>query len=284
MSLACPVAPVHRSSSEERLPSRLVPPHRPSAMRNSSSDHIITPAVTRFDPKTADIPPSPTFNPGECEARAAKPDSSTASSLDPPSTLDAPTSVDHSSRVPPPPALAHRSATAPVGTPLRSASTSPKPTTSLLARRRSSRSTARPDFLPKIDDLKLPTIPIPPLEELDDTVVPDVIGVSSQATTPFAVSPTAVDLEEAPFKPTKSYASTPFPSKGRRQSFFDESEDEEDKEDGDHDRDSLDSDDEDADGRSTAESSILDDVTDGTRRLSMSSSSSDTDHMAKPLS
>lgn len=234
-------------------------------MRSSSSDHIITPAVTRFDPETADIPPSPTFGP------AAATSTSTSTSPRSPPTRPAETNASLAVPAPPPPSLPHRPATCPQEVTKSTASPPSPQTTSLLARRRSSRSTARPDFLPKLDDLKLPTLPVPPLEELDDTVVPDVIGVGSQATTPFAVSPTSMShVEEAPFRSTKTYASTPFP-KGRRQSFFDESDDDNEDED---------EDDDDEDGRSTAESSILDETTDGVRRLS----ATDQDGVAPKLS
>ncbi|GAA5873857.1 hypothetical protein JCM16303_002612 [Sporobolomyces ruberrimus] len=261
MSLANPVSPTQWKIPQDRNP-RPAPPRRPSAMRSPSSDHIITPAVTRFDPETADIPPSPTFNPDEVTLQATSPFDS-KSSAESTGTFDTATTKTTSdpSSVPPPPSFPHRAATSPVASLARknSTTTSPPQPGSLLARRRSSRSTARPDFLPKLDDLKLPSLPVPPLEELDDTVVPDVIGVGSQATTPFAVSPTSTrDVQEAPFRPTKSYASTPFP-KGRRQSFFDES-DEEDRESGNSDDD---------DGRSTAESSVLDESTDGIRRFSL---------------
>lgn len=245
-SPSSPSSPTQWTIPEDRSAPRPQPPRRPSAMRSSSSDHIITPAVTRFDPETADIPPSPTF------PNAVEPSSlADAPSLNPSTTkppfLEAPP--------PAPPLLSHRAATSPVPTTKVNATSPP---TSLLARRRSSRSTARPNFLPKLDDLKLPSLPVPPLEELDDTVVPEVIGVGSQATTPHSISPTSTrDSSDAPFKPTRSYASTPFP-KGRRQSFFDEESDE--------DRESGNSDDE--DGRSTAESSVLDESTDGIRRFS----------------
>lgn len=227
-------------------------------MRNSSSDHIITPAVTRFDPTTSDIPPSPTYarDPStSCSATPAK-----LPTLDhpqnPATTLELP-SMNH---LPPVPSLPPRATTCPQSVPKVSS-----PPTSLLARRRSSRSTARPDLFPKLDELKLPSLPVPPLEELDDTVVPDVIGVGSEASTPFASSPTStVAIEEASFRPTKTYASTPFP-KGRRQSFFDESEDEDGAE---EDEQSCNSDYDD-DGRSTAESSVLDESVEGIERLSI---------------
>ncbi|GAA5895383.1 uncharacterized protein JCM6883_001488 [Sporobolomyces salmoneus] len=232
---------------------RPLPPRRPSALRNSASDHLITPAVTRFDPETADIPPSPTFPPSSSSSSpshsSAETSESSSSNVDSPSLLSIP-----------PPSLTHRPATCPQSVPKPCS-----PPTSLLARRRSSRSTARPDFLPKLDDLKISAFPAPPLEELDDTVRPDVIGVGSQATTPFASSPTSVaGIQEAPFRPTKTYASTPFP-KGRRQSFFDESEEEEEEG-----EESGNSDDD--DGRSTAESSVLDESTDGIRRFSLTDS------------
>lgn len=225
------------------------PPRRPSAMRNSSSDHIITPAVTRFDPTTADIPPSPT---SPSSRSPFKP------TLDHENT-ELPATLPTSKSAPPLPSLPPRATTCPQGPPTVSS-----PPTSLLARRRSSRSTARPDLFPKLDDLKLPSLPVPPLEELDDTVRPDVIGVGSEASTPFASSPTStVAVEEAPFRPTKSYASTPFP-KGRRQSFFDESDEDENDQDGESGNSDYDD-----DGRSTAESSVLDESTEGgMRRLS----------------
>ena len=247
MTFASPSSPTWALPSEDRSAPRPQPPRRPSAMRSSSSDHIITPAVTRFDPETSDIPPSPTFpNPAQPSSALTDNEPSLNPSKSP--LLETPP--------PAPPMLSHRAATSPIPTTSKSTSTSPP--TSLLARRRSSRSTARPNFLPKLDDLKLPSLPVPPLEELDDTVVPEVIGVGSQATTPHSISPTSTrDSGDATFKPTRSYASTPFP-KGRRQSFFDEESDE--------DRESGNSDDE--DGRSTAESSVLDESTDGIRRFS----------------
>ncbi|GAA6017440.1 hypothetical protein JCM11491_006659 [Sporobolomyces phaffii] len=263
MSLASPVSP-HPSWKVAHDPrdGRPLPARRPSAMRSSSSDHIITPAVTRFDPETADIPPSPTFAPAPDDDRQSAPSASGST----------PRSAESS--VPPPPSLVHRPATCPQK-PSPAAAASSSPPTSLLARRRSSRSaSARPELFPKLDDLKLPALPVPPLEELDDTVVGEVIGVASQATTPFAAAPPPddADVHEAPFRPTKTYASTPFPQ-GRRQSFFDS--EEEDDEDDTRDRESGnsdDDDDDDDDGRSTAESSILDESTDGVRRFSLTDS------------
>ncbi|GAA5967420.1 hypothetical protein JCM3765_001870 [Sporobolomyces pararoseus] len=253
MSSAVAVSSTSQTSASSKIFAvernlRPQPPRRPSAMRNSSSDHIITPAVTRFDPTTADIPPSPTSSSSRSPSKPTLDHENTEL----PATMP-------TSKSPPLPSLPPRATTCPQGPPTISS-----PPTSLLARRRSSRSTARPDLFPKLDDLKLPSLPVPPLEELDDTVRPDVIGVGSEASTPFASSPTStVAVEEAPFRPTKTYASTPFP-KGRRQSFFDES-DEEDNE-GEEESGNSDYDD---DGRSTAESSVLDESTEsGMRRLS----------------
>lgn len=138
MTFASPSSPTWALPSEDRSAPRPQPPRRPSAMRSSSSDHIITPAVTRFDPETSDIPPSPTFpNPAQPSSALTDNEPSLNPSKSP--LLETPP--------PAPPMLSHRAATSPIPTTSKVTSTSPP--TSLLARRRSSRSTARPNFLPK---------------------------------------------------------------------------------------------------------------------------------------
>lgn len=89
---------------------------------------------------------------------------------------------------------------------------------SLLARRRSSRSASRPEILaPLLTDLSLDNLP-----KLDDTVRPEVIGVSSHAETPSSETVSPVDpqdqkrlsrpsLVEHSFRSTRENVSTPFP-------------------------------------------------------------------------
>ncbi|GAA6064078.1 hypothetical protein JCM10212_002720 [Sporobolomyces blumeae] len=265
-------------SRDSPSPPRLARPttlgRRPSAMKSPQSDQI-TPAVTRFDPRAVDIPPSPTFPP----------------SADPgPGSPDRERDHDHdrshprASAVDRPPPLAPRAKTAPAPLLARSASarsshkastTSPPAPSgpSLLARRRSScKSQQRPDLFPKLDDLKLPALPTPPLEHLDDTVRPEVVGVSSQAHTPFAASPTSDDhVVEEGYRPTRTFVATPFPTT-RRKSFFEDSDDERagGKARGGRSGDDDDEDEEDDDDEtSTAESSVLDEATDGVRRYSL---------------
>ncbi|GAA5891129.1 hypothetical protein JCM5296_004901 [Sporobolomyces johnsonii] len=207
-------------SSPPIFSSRPQPARRPSALRKASSDHIITPAVTRFDPQTSHIPSSstPLTDPSRFRPRTVSP-----SAPSQPTSLPTTTSL---SSPPPPektpsPPLA-RSPVQPLASP--TSQSSPSSQSSLLARRRSSRTAVRPDILPLLDSLKLPDLPIPPLDHLDDTVVGEVIGVSTQSQTPSldVLTPGGRDavVVEKPYKPTRSFVPTPFPEKGKK-IFFD---------------------------------------------------------------
>ncbi|BGP33316.1 hypothetical protein JCM10296v2_005114 [Rhodotorula toruloides] len=205
------------------------PVRRPSALRNASSDHILTPAVLRFDKKVANIP-SPSSYDGKQAGAASQPPSRGLSldNLPSPSTnTDTATSPDE--KVPSPP-------TRPSLNPLSNSPSPPLSSGSLLARRRSSRTTSRPDMIPLLTDLKLDDLPTPKLDELDDTIRPEVIGKSSHAQTPSTdvLSPTTVrriekdgaQVVETDFKPTRSFVPTPFPS--ARKDWLDEDDEDED--------------------------------------------------------
>lgn len=102
-----------------------------------------------------------------------------------------------------------------------SSSSAANPGGSLLARRRSSRSASRPDILaPLLTDLSLDNLP-----KLDDTVKPEVIGISSHAETPSSETVSPVDpvdeerlsrpsLVEHSFRSTRENVSTPHPRVG----------------------------------------------------------------------
>ncbi|GAA5927320.1 hypothetical protein JCM1841_002207 [Sporobolomyces salmonicolor] len=221
------------SSPSPVFTSRPQPPRRPSALRKASSDHIITPAVTRFDPQTSHIPPSIlSTDPSRFRPRNVSPCSPSYPTSPPTTTsLSLPLLTNNVPASPP-----ARPPVQPLASP--TSRTSPSSASSLLARRRSSRTAARPDILPLLDDLKLPDLPIPPLDHLDDTVVGEVIGVSTQSQTPShdVLTPGSRDavVVEKPYKPTRSFVPTPFPEK--RKIFFDskdeggESDDEQDGE------------------------------------------------------
>lgn len=212
-------------------PRRPDPPvRRPSALRNASSDHILTPAVLRFDKKVANIPSPSSYvdgkQPGSPSLGAPQsPERSLAlDKLPPPVSATSP-----NEKVPSPP-------TRPSLNPLSNSPSPPTSSGSLLARRRSSRATTRPDMIPLITDLKLDDLPTPKLDELDDTIRPEVIGKSSHAQTPSTdvLSPTTAErveregaqVVEVEFKKTREFVPTPFPS--RRKDWLDDSDDEAD--------------------------------------------------------
>ncbi|GAA5855188.1 hypothetical protein JCM9279_007583 [Rhodotorula babjevae] len=218
---------------------------RPSALRNASSDHLITPAVTRFATgQPASIPPSQPVSTGSeplvpsgsvsspcgivrpSPVRAASSSSSRGAGAKPTGP------ASPGSLALPSPGLAAGAAVAtspflvrPSLNPLGGSSDSSAPSSngSLLARRRSSRSTARPDVLPLLADLSLAgALPSPSLAELDDDVRPTVIGESSHAQTPASEASSPVvarapggvkQVVETEFRPTRELVSTPFPSK-----------------------------------------------------------------------
>ncbi|GAA5907532.1 hypothetical protein JCM8208_001407 [Rhodotorula glutinis] len=221
---------------------------RPSALRNASSDHLITPAVTRFATgQPASIPPpasavSPGSEPLVPTASASSPDGivrpspvravSSSSSRGVGAKPTGPASSG--SLALPSPGLAAGAAVAtsppvvrPSLNPLGGSNDSGGPSSSgsLLARRRSSRSTARPDNLPLLADLSLAgALPSPSLAELDDDVRPTVIGESSHAQTPASEASSPVvarapgaggvkQLVESEFRSTRDWVSTPFPGK-----------------------------------------------------------------------
>ncbi|BGP41263.1 hypothetical protein JCM10450v2_005305 [Rhodotorula kratochvilovae] len=226
-------APPPASSSSNAQAPHLAPrpgvARRPSALRKASSDHIITPAVTRFVPRPAYIPPT-------SPARASASGSAVHQEAERASSPGASASAASSSTLPPPvdaalarsPSSSSSSGSPPVRPSLNplGATSSSGGSGSLLARRRSSRTAARADVLPMLSDLSLkgalPTAGLA-LDELDDTVRPAVIGESSHAQTPAseAASPVlarngagrAKEVVEGEFKPTRSFVPTPFPEK-----------------------------------------------------------------------
>ncbi|BGP25759.1 hypothetical protein JCM10295v2_004696 [Rhodotorula toruloides] len=206
------------------------PARRPSALRNASSDHILTPAVLRFDKKVANIPSPSSYDgkqAGSPSLGAPQPPKR-GLSLDklPPPVMSA---TSPNEKVPSPP-------TRPSLNPLSNSPSPPPSSGSLLARRRSSRTTARPDMIPLLTELKLDDLPTLKLDELDDIIRPVVIGESSHAQTPSTdvLSPTTAEriakdgaqVVEVAFKPTRSFVPTPFPS--ARKDWLDESDDEDD--------------------------------------------------------
>ncbi|GAA6055869.1 hypothetical protein JCM3770_001531 [Rhodotorula araucariae] len=234
---AQPAAPPHASSSNTspaHLASRPGVARRPSALRKAGSDHIITPAVTRFAARTVHIPPTSPEAVTSAEGAETRASTSSAGRPSSPGTNAA------ASMLPPPvgaavASLASSSSASAGGSPPVRPSLSPLGTGSsssssgsgLLARRRSSRSTARADVLPMLSDLSLKgALPAAglALDDLDDTVRPAVIGESSHAQTPAseAASPVhargrpqegAMEVVEGAFKPTRSFVPTPFPEK-----------------------------------------------------------------------
>ena len=226
---------------------------RPSALRNASSDHLITPAVTRFATgQPASIPsPSQAVSTGS-ESPVPSGSASSPDGIVRPTPVRAPSSSSSrgagakptgpgspGSLALPSPGLAAGAAAAgpslvrPSLNPLGGTSDSggPSSSNSLLARRRSSRSTARPDVLPLLADLSLAgALPSPSLAELDDDVRPTVIGESSHAQTPASEASSPVvarapgggvkQLVESEFRPTRDFVSTPFP--GKRPDWIDE--------------------------------------------------------------
>ncbi|GAA5860896.1 hypothetical protein JCM3774_003179 [Rhodotorula dairenensis] len=225
-------------------------PRRPSALRNKSSDHILVHAKLRFG-SSAPAPPDssgsqsaglldrvePSWD--DSTPRGSFAQGSPDAPLNPKSSLLAPVGAgegqpgETASSPSPPPALQRRPSLAPLtmtspeseGVPSlqRSLSTSSNGSGtgsggSLLARRRSSRSASRPDILaPLLTDLSLENLP-----KLDDTVTPEVIGISSHAETPSSETVSPVDPEDAKrhsrpslvehsFRSTRENVSTPHP-------------------------------------------------------------------------
>ncbi|BGP01051.1 hypothetical protein RTBOTA2_004457 [Rhodotorula toruloides] len=209
------------------------PVRRPSVLRNASSGDILTHAVLRFDKKVANIPSPSSYDGKQAGSSSPQPPKRGLSldKLPPPVTTSTATSPNE--KVPSPP-------TRPLLNPLSNSPSPPPSSGSLLARRRSSRTTSRPDMIPLLTDLKLDDLPTPKLDELDDTIRPEVIGKSSHAQTPSTdvLSPTTVrriekdgaQVVETDFKPTRSFVPTPFPS--ARKDWLDEDDEDEDDEDG----------------------------------------------------
>ncbi|ORY70623.1 hypothetical protein BCR35DRAFT_167050 [Leucosporidium creatinivorum] len=196
------------------------PARRPSTLRRSSSSSIILAPIARFSPDPPAQMPPPIFD-----------------------SKQSPTHYDSPSR--PPVGGQHCSfsssssnttskgkGTAAEGQPAPPARPPIKPTTSstssgssLLQRRRSSQGAhgrERPAFA--ITELKLPSLPTPPLAELplelsqlDDKIPETIIGESSAAVTPASEgggTPGAkAAIVERPFKPTRTFVATPFPEK-----------------------------------------------------------------------
>ncbi|GAA5915985.1 hypothetical protein JCM6882_003487 [Rhodosporidiobolus microsporus] len=225
--------PASPSGSPFTAPSSFLPPRssseglsrRPSALRSPASDHIITHAITRFNQRdtvipTLSQPPSPS---ARSEARQVPPP--TSARLPPPIPSVSSTTTSTTFKPPSPP---HRPAPHPLPSSASGGSSG-----SLLARRRSSRSAARADVLPMLNDLKLEALPTAALEELDDTVRPQVVGESSAAVTPSkeALSPGKSEtVVVKPFKSTKVFVPTPFPTK-RADWLSDEDDEDEDEDD-----------------------------------------------------
>ncbi|KWU44800.1 hypothetical protein RHOSPDRAFT_33617 [Rhodotorula sp. JG-1b] len=251
---ASPPAAANTASSPPTAARRPDVPRRPSALRNKSSDHILVHAKLRFG--SSDGSRSSGSGEPESGARSAgllEPGEPTWDDKTPrasfalapgssPDVLPSKSAGDGEghprvSPPPPPPALQRRPSLAPLtmtspeseGANLhRSLSTSSNGSGvssggsvgggSLLARRRSSRSASRPEILaPLLTDLSLDNLP-----KLDDTVRPEVIGVSSHAETPSSETVSPVDpqdqerlsrpsLVEHSFRSTRENVSTPFP-------------------------------------------------------------------------
>ncbi|KAG0659421.1 hypothetical protein C6P46_005200 [Rhodotorula mucilaginosa] len=254
-SASPPAVAANTASSPPAAARRPDIPRRPSALRNKSSDHILVHAKLRFGSSSGGARSSGSgesasgarsaglLDPGEPTWDDKTPRASFA--LAPGSSPDALPSKSAAvgeghprvSPPPPPPALQRRPSLAPLtmtspeseGASLqRSLSTSSNGSGvssggsggggSLLARRRSSRSASRPEILaPLLTDLSLDNLP-----KLDDTVRPEVIGVSSHAETPSSETVSPVDPEdqkrlsrpslvEHSFRSTRENVSTPFP-------------------------------------------------------------------------
>ncbi|BGP56536.1 hypothetical protein JCM8202v2_004158 [Rhodotorula sphaerocarpa] len=238
-------------------------PRRPSALRNTSSDHILVHAKLRFG--SSGSSPESALSPGE----ESGPGATTPTDLEsaaaafpmrgspPKSSPEQPAKAAAATKGPspvkfgdglvksPPSALQRRPSLAPLtsaspmieGTRQRSQSTSSTgsagggpPGGALLTRRRSSRAASRPEILaPLITDLSLNDLP-----KLDDTVRPEVIGLSSHAETPSSETVSPVDMDaktamtrpsliECSFRSTEERVSTPFP-KSRKEWLGDDAE------------------------------------------------------------
>ena len=248
---ASPPAAANTASSPPTAARRPDVPRRPSALRNKSSDHILVHAKLRFgssdgarssgsgEPESGARsvglldPGEPTWDDKTPRASFALAPGSSPDVLPSKSAGDGEGHPRVSPPPPPPPALQRRPSLAPLtmtspeseGANLqRSLSTSSNGSGvssgggSLLARRRSSRSASRPEILaPLLTDLSLDNLP-----KLDDTVRPEVIGVSSHAETPSSETVSPVDpqdqkrlsrpsLVEHSFRSTRENVSTPFP-------------------------------------------------------------------------
>ncbi|GAA6015828.1 hypothetical protein JCM10207_008810 [Rhodosporidiobolus poonsookiae] len=222
-----PSSPSHSpfaAPSSFNLPPRPLPQRRPSALRSTSSDHLITPGVTRFNHRLEEIPREPQRSTSQRSATAK------------PSLSREPSSKTHGRMAPPIPTVdsaPKRSSPPPVRPPPQplGSSTSGGSSGSLLARRRSSRSAVRSD-IPSLSELSLGDLPTTPLAELDDTVRPKVIGESSHAVTPVSDSASSTAggarVVEKPYKSTKAFVPTPFPQR-RKDWLDDEDEDDEDE-------------------------------------------------------
>ncbi|GAA5870866.1 hypothetical protein JCM8547_001727 [Rhodosporidiobolus lusitaniae] len=248
-----PTSPSPYAAPSSFLPgppsSRPSPLRRPSALRSRSSEQI-TPAVCRFDKRQpVVIPRSPGQQQQDEGSRTApRKEEPGRSGKGVPRMRPAPPIPTGAAPAPAPRATLARSATLPTRPPPQPLSLNPSSSSSsssssgpspgsLLARRRSSRSAVRSDILPLLKDLKLDELPPAPLEDLlDDTVRPAVIGESSAAVTPLVEEENAEGRKEQarvvvrPFKPTRSFVSTPFPKKANNY-FSSDEEDEEDEED-----------------------------------------------------
>ncbi|GAA5972175.1 hypothetical protein JCM11641_002529 [Rhodosporidiobolus odoratus] len=208
------------SPSSFNLPPRPQPQRRPSALRTRSSDHILTPAVLRFNPRAEAIPRRSHSSP-----KASPRSLSTPVPSRPAPPIPSPSSLEVKAPLPPVRPSPH---------PLTTASASSG--SSLLARRRSSRSAGtRSDALPLLSDLMINELPPSTPEELDDTVRPEVIGESLAAKTPCGDAASPNQTEQVVTMPCQStkrvFVPTPFRRRGQGWlSDEDEDEDEEEEE------------------------------------------------------
>ncbi|GJN90041.1 hypothetical protein Rhopal_003039-T1 [Rhodotorula paludigena] len=254
---ASPSASSHRPPAQQQQQPQQQRPdvvRRPSALRKANSDHIITPAVLRFDPRKPQHIPSSASGEQRTQQRSvssptstttnATPGASASSSAVPRTSPPRPLAPASGSSASPDGAAPVRPALAPLVTSGTVSSSSGDLTTSsgsLLARRRSSRTTGtRADVLPMLSDLSLRgALPATGLDELDDTVTHKVIGESSHAQTPSSESGSPVvargahknhksidGMVQDGYRPTKSFVPTPFPEK--RKDWLSDEEDEED--------------------------------------------------------
>ncbi|GAA5825006.1 hypothetical protein JCM11251_006060 [Rhodosporidiobolus azoricus] len=226
--MTCVYTPPQSPSPFSASPSAFLPPRpsdqlsrRPSALRHASSDHIITHAVPRFSHRTTVIPDDD----HRSTSISVNSDAKTTRPPPPGPSASSPATVTTKPKSPPSPPLARPALPTSVGS-----------SSSLLSRRRSSRSAARADVLPMLNDLKLEALPSAGLEELDDTVRPQVVGESSAAVTPSTelLSPGKqedgqVVVVAEPFKSTKKIVRTPFPMKRTESWLSDEDEDEDEQ-------------------------------------------------------